>query len=203
MKTITKELQDGLTPKDAHKILVDGNQRFVKNLKAQRNLKQQVFETSNGQFPFAVILSCIDSRVPVELIFDQGIGDVFSVRIAGNIINKDILGSMEYACRVVGAKILIVLGHTNCGAITAACNHVELGNLTPLLNKIKILRNTNRVEANTSKKESIDKVSLQNVQNSIDRIRKESKILNQMEKEGSIEIVGAMYSVLTGNVHFL
>jgi len=203
MKTITKELQAGLTPKDAHKILVEGNHRFVKNLKAQRNLKQQVFETSNGQFPFAVILSCIDSRVPVELIFDQGIGDVFSVRIAGNIINKDILGSMEYACNVVGAKILMVLGHTNCGAITAACNKVELGNLTPLLNKIKISRNVDGVEATTFKKESIDKVSLQNIQNSIHRIRKESKILNRMEEEGAIEIVGAMYSVLTGNVHFL
>jgi len=203
MKTITKELQASLTPKDAHKILVEGNHRFVKNLKAQRNLKQQVFETSNGQFPFAVILSCIDSRVPVELIFDQGIGDVFSVRIAGNIINKDILGSMEYACNVVGAKILMVLGHTNCGAITAACNKVELGNLTPLLNKIKISRNVDGVEATTFKKESIDKVSLQNIQNSIYRIRKESKILNRMEEEGAIEIVGAMYSVLTGNVHFL
>ncbi|HIP32855.1 MAG TPA: carbonic anhydrase, partial [Crocinitomicaceae bacterium] len=122
MKTQTKEIQDNLTPKNAHAILVEGNRRFVKNLKTQRNLQDLVFETSKGQFPFAVIHSCIDSRVPAELVFDQGIGDVFSSRVAGNIINQDVLGSIEYSCKVAGSKIVVVMGHTKCGAVTAACN---------------------------------------------------------------------------------
>ena len=129
MKTQTKITQENLSPKDAHNILVEGNKRFSQNLKAQRNLKDQVFETSKGQYPFAVILSCIDSRVPAELVFDQGIGDIFSVRVAGNIINEDILGSMEYACKVAGSKIVVVMGHTKCGAVTSACKHIELGNI--------------------------------------------------------------------------
>jgi len=137
MKVHTKVTQANLTPQLAHQILVEGNDRFVKNVKAQRNLQQQVLDTSKGQYPFAVILSCIDSRVPAELVFDQGIGDIFSVRVAGNIINEDILGSMEYACKVAGSKIVVVMGHTKCGAVTSACQHVELGNITTLLNKIK------------------------------------------------------------------
>ena len=137
MRTQTKEIQENLTPKSAHEILVKGNERFAENLKAQRNLIDQVFATSKGQYPFAVILSCIDSRVPAELVFDQGIGDIFSVRVAGNVVNEDVLGSMEYACKVAGSKIVVVMGHTKCGAVTAACNNVELGNITPLLNKIK------------------------------------------------------------------
>ena len=149
MNTQTKITQDNLTANDAHTILVEGNNRFVQNLKALRNLKEQVFQTSEGQYPFAVILSCIDSRVPTELVFDQGIGDIFSVRVAGNIINEDVLGSMEYACKVAGSKIVVVMGHTKCGAVTAACNHVELGNITPLLQKIKPA--VVAVEANVSK----------------------------------------------------
>ena len=136
MRTQTKEIQEHLTPADAHRILAEGNKRFVENVKAQRDLKSQVFETSAGQFPFAVILSCIDSRVPAELVFDQGIGDVFSVRVAGNIINEDILGSIEYGCKVAGSKIVVVMGHTKCGAVTSACQRVELGNITELLSKI-------------------------------------------------------------------
>jgi carbonic anhydrase len=137
MKTQIKLTQENLTPKCAHDLLVEGNKRFALNVKAQKNLQEQVFETSQGQYPFAIILSCIDSRAPAELVFDQGIGDIFSVRIAGNIVNDDILGSMEYACKVAGSKIVVVMGHTNCGAVTAACNRVELGNVTTLLNKIK------------------------------------------------------------------
>jgi len=203
MRTLTKELQASITPKDAHKILVEGNQRFVRNLKAQRNLKEQVFATSEGQFPFAVILSCIDSRVPAELVFDQGIGDVFSVRVAGNIINEDVLGSMEYACKVVGSKIVVVMGHSNCGAVTAACNHYELGNVTSLLNKIKpsVLKVSKGKEKLTLPE--IEKVGLLNVTYAIERIRKESPILSSLEKKGDIEIVGAMYSVETGKVTFL
>ena len=128
MKTLTKEMQDSITPKLALEILKEGNKRFVNNLKANRNLLQQANETSNGQHPFAVILSCIDSRTSAELIFDQGLGDVFSVRIAGNIINEDILGSMEFATKVAGSKIIVVLGHTKCGAVKGACDHVEMGN---------------------------------------------------------------------------
>ena len=203
METLTKILQDNISPKEAHTILIDGNTRFIQELKAQRNLKDQVIQTSNGQYPFAVILSCIDSRVPVELVFDQGIGDVFSVRVAGNIVNEDVLGSMEYACKVAGSKIVIVMGHTKCGAVNAACNKVELGNITPLLDKIQPA--VKAVEANTSKMDdtSIEEVAVLNVELSIDRIRKESPILSELEKEGAIDIVGAIYDVSTGQVNFM
>ncbi len=202
MRTQTKEIQDNLTPADAHRILVTGNERFVQNVKAQRNLKSQVIETDHGQFPFAVILSCIDSRVPAEIVFDQGIGDVFSVRVAGNIINEDVLGSMEYACKVAGSKIAVVLGHTKCGAVTAACNHVEMGNITPLLDKIKPALQIVNPENNKMNDDEIEEVSIQNVKLAIERIRKESSILAEMEKNGEIEIVGATYSVSTGQVDF-
>jgi len=203
MKTQTKISQDKITPKDAHTLLIDGNRRFVQDLKAKRNLKDQVIQTSSGQYPFAVILSCIDSRVPVELVFDQGIGDVFSVRVAGNIVNEDVLGSIEYACKVAGSKILVVMGHTKCGAVNAACNKVKLGNITPLLEKIQPA--VIAVEVNGSKMddESIEEVAVLNVELSIDRIKKESSILSDLEKEGTIEIVGAIYDVSNGQVNFL
>src|SRR6187402_3978726 len=137
MRTHSKETQSSLTPDLALQILKDGNKRFLNNLKANRNLLQQVNETSEGQFPFATILSCIDSRTSAELIFDQGLGDIFSIRIAGNIVNTDILGSMEFACKVAGSKLIVVLGHTKCGAVKGACDHVEMGNLTELLSKIQ------------------------------------------------------------------
>src|SRR5665647_541325 len=137
MRTYTKETQDGLTPEHALNILKEGNERFVNNIMAHRNLLQQVNETSAGQFPFAAILSCIDSRTSAELIFDQGLGDILSIRIAGNILNDDILGSMELACKIAGSKLIVVLGHTKCGAIEGACNNIELGHITTLLKKIK------------------------------------------------------------------
>ena len=200
MNTQTKNTQSKLNPKDAHKLLVDGNLRFSQNLKANRNLKDQVKDTSLGQFPFAAILSCIDSRVPAELIFDLGIGDIFSVRIAGNIINEDILGSLEYSCKVSGAKIVVVLGHSNCGAVTAACQNVELGNITNLLNKIKpVIERSNYEFFDTN---AIESVAQDNVHWSIDRIRKESHILAKMEKDGEIEIVGAYYDLTNGLVSF-
>jgi len=202
MKTQTKITQDNLSPKDAHNILAEGNKRFTQNLKAQRNLQDQVFETSKGQYPFAVILSCIDSRVPAELVFDQGIGDIFSVRVAGNIINEDILGSMEYACKVAGSKIVVVMGHTKCGAVTSACKHVELGNITPLLNKIKPAVALIEAKNGEMNAEAIEEVSVANVKISIDRIREESPILAEMERNGEIEVVGAMYDVSSGNVEF-
>jgi len=203
MNTLTKEIQDQITPAKAKEILIEGNKRFVQNIKADRNLKEQVLATSNGQYPFAVVLSCIDSRVPAEIVFDQGIGDIFSTRVAGNIINEDVLGSMEYSCKVAGSKIIVVLGHTKCGAVTAACNNVELGNITSLLEKIKPA--VQIVNPNNTKMDdlSIEKTTIQNVKISIDRIREESPILHEMEKNKEIEIVGAIYSVSTGKVEFL
>lgn len=202
MRTQTKITQENLTPKDAHNILVQGNERFVSNVKAQRDLLRQVTETRVGQFPFAIILSCIDSRVPAELVFDQGIGDIFSVRVAGNVVNQDVLGSMEYACKVAGSKIVVVMGHTKCGAVTSACNNVELGNITALLNKIKPA--VQKVNPNNEKMDdaSIELTTIENVKVSINRIRTDSPILNEMEKNGEIEIVGAVYSVESGKVDF-
>jgi len=203
MKTQTKEIQENLTPKCAHDILVEGNKRFAQNLKAQRNLQDQVFETSKGQYPFAVILSCIDSRAPAELVFDQGIGDIFSVRIAGNIVNEDILGSMEYACKVAGSKIVVVMGHSKCGAVTAACNHVKLGNITALLDKIKPVVADVMVSHEKVTDDAIEQVAHLNIEQSIKQIRQRSAILSDMEQKGEIEIVGAMYDVNTGLVEFI
>ena len=205
MRTHSKETQSHLTPDLALEILKEGNGRFVQNLKANRNLLQQVNDTADGQFPFATILSCIDSRTSAELIFDQGLGDIFSIRIAGNILNEDILGSMEFATKVVGTKIIVVLGHTKCGAIVGACNHVEMGNLTALLNKIKPameaekLTLENRDGSNLS---FVNNVTELNVKLTIDRIRKESEIIADLENEGSIKIIGGVYDVETGLVTF-
>jgi len=200
MNTQTKITQDSLSPQDAFNMLVEGNKRFTENIKAERNLQAQVSETSAGQYPFAIVLSCIDSRVPVELVFDQGIGDVFSARVAGNIINEDVLGSMEYSCKVAGSKLVVVMGHSKCGAVTAACKHVELGNITTLLDKIQPAVNAINEDMSDAK---VEKVAAMNVQLSIERIRKESSILSEMEKNGEIEIVGAMYNVTDGTVTFI
>tara|TARA_B110000091_G_C13706938_1_gene428796 strand:+ start:243 stop:845 length:603 start_codon:yes stop_codon:yes gene_type:complete len=200
MKTHTKEFQGNLTPETALTVLREGNDRFVKNLKTQRNHLDLVEETSSGQYPFAVVLSCIDSRVPAELVFDQGIGDIFSVRVAGNIVNEDILGSIEYGCAVSGSKIVIVLGHTKCGAVTAACKNVELGNITALLSKIKPAIET--VKSSTKKVE-VEAVAIENVRQSIKQIKAKSSILADLEKEAKIKIVGALYNVETGSVSFI
>jgi carbonic anhydrase len=206
MKTLTKDIQASLSPEKALQILKDGNKRFVNNQKADRNLLQQVSETSTGQFPLAVVLSCIDSRTSSELIFDQGMGDIFSARIAGNILNEDILGSMEFACKVAGAKLVLVLGHTRCGAVIGACNQVELGNLTSLLDKIKpalaVESSLPEDQRNGSNREYVQAVTEENVHLTIKRIRQESPILAEMEKEGAIKIVGGMYEVETGAVTF-
>jgi len=203
MQTQTKESQQGLSPQDAYNMLVEGNKRFVQNVKAQRNLLDQVSATSTGQYPFAVVLSCIDSRVPAELVFDQGIGDIFSARVAGNIVNEDMLGSIEYGCKVAGSKIIVVLGHTKCGAVTAACKGVELGNITPLLAKIQPAVNKVRETLPEVNETSIEKTVVVNVEMTMDRMRAESPILAEMEKNGEILIVGAVYSVATGAVEFL
>lgn len=200
MKTHTKEFQQNLTPEQALAVLKEGNDRFVNSLKRQRSLLDLVQETSDGQYPFAAVLSCIDSRVPAEVVFDQGIGDLFSVRIAGNIVNEDILGSIEYACGVAGSKIVVVMGHTKCGAVTAACQKVEMGNITALLSKIKPAIST--VEADKGSAE-VEEVTLANVKHSMEEIRVKSSILSDLEKEGKIKIVGAVYNVENGQIDFL
>ncbi len=205
MRTHSKETQSSLTPQTALDILKEGNERFVKNLKANRNLLQQVNETSTGQFPFATILSCIDSRCSAELIFDQGLGDIFSIRIAGNILNEDILCSMEFATKVVCTKVLVVLGHTKCGAIKGACDHVEMGNLTTLLNKIQpaIFNEKTTIEnRDGSNANFVNNVTTLNVHLTIERIRRESPIIAELEQQEQIKIVGGLYDVETGIVVF-
>ena len=199
---ITKNEQDNLTPQKAHQLLVDGNKRFMENKKLHRDYHSQIDQTSTGQFPFAAILSCIDSRVPVELVFDQGFGDLFSVRVAGNIVNEDVLGSMEYSCKVAGSKIIVVMGHTACGAVNAACQDVQLGNITPLLAKIKPSVDLIKAKYKVLDEDACNAVSDENVKQSINEIREKSPILAEMEKNGEIEIVGASYSVATGKVEF-
>ncbi len=205
--TQQKATQDTMVPAQALELLREGNKRFQSNLKANRNLLEQVNLTRDGQWPFAVILSCIDSRTSAELIFDQGLGDIFSVRIAGNFVNEDILGSMEFSCKVAGAKLVLVLGHTHCGAIKGACDGVELGNLTTMLQKIKPAVKTVkspedpklRTSANS---EFVQQVALNNVLQTVEQIRAKSSVLSDLEEEGSIAIVGAMYDVQSGDVEF-
>jgi carbonic anhydrase len=205
MKTLNKELQSSITPRMALEILQKGNDRFINNLKEDRNLLEQVNATSDGQFPFATILSCIDSRTSAELIFDQGLGDIFSVRIAGNIVNTDILGSMEFACKVAGSKLIIVLGHTKCGAVKGACDHVEMGNLTELLSKIQpaVYQEQSTMSDRTSKNSAfVENVAAINVHRTVKSILERSYILEQMVEGGEIGVVGAMYNVETGKVEF-
>jgi len=205
MKTLTKEMQVSLTPDKAIELLREGNKRFVNNLKVNRNLLQQVNETSGGQYPLAVVLSCIDSRTSAELIFDQGLGDIFSVRIAGNIINEDILGSMEFACKVAGAKALVVLGHSKCGAVKGACDHVEMGNLTNLLSKLQpavYAEKTVTADRSSANDEFVEKVATLNVKMGMHQIHDKSTILNEMILKGEIAIIGGMYNVETGVVDF-
>jgi len=208
MHTHTLETQDRLTPDDALEILKEGNSRFRANLKANRNLLQQVNETSDGQFPFAVVLSCIDSRTSAELIFDQGLGDIFSVRIAGNFLNDDILGSMEFACHVAGAKLVVVLGHSGCGAIKGACDKVELGLLTKMLGKLQpavdaVSKPTDPAKRCSQNAEFVEAVAHENVRRSVKEIAGQSEVLRKMLEQGSIDIVGGMYDVSTGAVTFL
>lgn len=205
MKTLTKEMQAAITPSIALGLLKEGNKRFINNLKVNRNLLQQANETSDGQHPFAVILSCIDSRTSAELIFDQGLGDIFSVRIAGNIINEDILGSMEFGCKVAGSKIIVVLGHTKCGAVRGACDHVEMGNLTALLTKIRPAVDdemTTVENRNSSNAEFVEKVATINVKRTVKSIMERSTILKEMIDKGEIAIIGGTHDISTGAVTF-
>lgn len=198
-------MQAAITPEMALSLLKEGNKRFTNNLKVNRNLLQQANETSDGQHPFAVILSCIDSRTSAELIFDQGLGDIFSVRIAGNIINEDILGSMEFGCKVAGSKIIVVLGHTKCGAVKGACDHVEMGNLTALLSKLQpAVYDEKTVLDNRSSSNSdfVERVASINVKRTVQAIIERSAILKEMIEKGQIGIVGGMHDIASGEVHF-
>jgi len=207
MKAHSRETQAETTPQRALQFLREGNARFMNNLKANRDLLQQANQTRDGQWPFATILSCIDSRTSTELIFDQGLGDVFSIRIAGNIVNTDILGSMEFACHVAGSKLLVVLGHTSCGAIKGACDHVEMGNLTELLAKVQpaiyqertVLDPTQRTSKNSEFVESVTRI---NVRRSVRAVVERSFILEQMVEDGKIGIIGAVHNLETGEVIF-
>lgn len=205
MWTLTKEAQQSLTPQDAINLLKEGNVRFVNNLKINRNLLQQVNETSDGQFPFAVILSCIDSRTSAELIFDQGLGDIFSVRIAGNILNDDILGSMEFACKLAGSKLIAVLGHTKCGAIQGACKKVKLGHLSGLLDKINPaiqLVKQQHPHLRETDVDFTDTVTQFNVDLVIKNILQKSPIIHDLVKQKKVGIIGGIYNADNGQVNF-
>lgn len=206
MRTHTKETQATTTPEDALRYLREGNYRFLNSLKANRNLLQQVNETRDGQFPFATILSCIDSRTSAELIFDQGLGDIFSIRIAGNIINDDILGSMEFACKVAGSKLIVVLGHSKCGAIKGACDNVQLGNLSTLLNKIQpavYFERETKDNRTSSNADFVNNVARNQVKRSVESIVEQSIVLRELIESGKVGLVGAYYNVETGTVEFL
>jgi carbonic anhydrase len=205
VKAHTRETQATMTPEKALAFLKEGNQRFQNNLKANRNLLEQVNDTSEGQWPFAVILSCIDSRVSAELVFDQGLGDIFSVRIAGNFVNEDILGSMEFACKIAGSKLVMVLGHSKCGAIKGVCDNVSMGNLTALMGKLKPALEAVKEPAdnrNSGNPEFVENVAQMNVRMTMGNIKERSSILKSMFDKGEIGIVGGMYDVENGVVTF-
>ncbi|MFT5049371.1 MAG: carbonic anhydrase [Chlamydiales bacterium] len=202
MRTHTKESQDALSASEALEFLREGNERFQANLRANRNTLEQVNETAEGQYPFAVILSCIDSRTSAELIFDQGLGDIFSIRIAGNILNDDILGSMEFACRLAKSKLIVVLGHSGCGAVGGACDDAQLGHLTGLLAKLQPALERVRGAGDLPRAELIQKAAEANVEFVVSEIQSRSSVLSTMIEAGEVGIVGAMYSVQSGVIEF-
>ncbi len=204
MRVLTKSQQEKLTPGEVLKRLKAGNKRFMSNESTVRDHKVQIRKAVRGQYPKAIILSCVDSRVPVEDVFDQGIGDIFVARVAGNVINEDILGSMEYAAKVAGVKLVLVLGHQSCGAVKSAVDDVKLGNITGLLKKIKPAINMTKEKKDRSSKNYsyVAKVCKNNVLHNISRIRKESKVLLDLEKQGKIKITGAVYEMESGKVDF-
>ena len=208
MKTLNKDTQSGMTPDAALERLMEGNQRFRERRMAIRDLTRQVEETSTGQFPSAVVLTCIDSRTPPELLFDQGLGDVFSVRVAGNIINEDVLGSMEFACKLAGSKLVLVLGHTHCGAIKGACDGARLGNLTALVQKLEPVVEKARGawtdgEATSGNPRFVHSVAVDNVAAVIGQINERSDTLRELAESGAIRIVGGVYDVESGGIQLL
>lgn len=207
MRVYTKETQALITPASAIEALKEGNKRFINENSINRDFNAQVKDTATGQFPIATILHCIDSRVSAELIFDQGVGSVFSIRIAGNFVNTDILGSMEFACKLAGTKTILVLGHTACGAVKGACDHVRIGNLTKLIEKIEpaveaVIEPKDTSLRNSKNIDFVNDVAKKNVELTIQNIRKQSEILSDMEASSQISIVGGMYDIATGKVTF-
>lgn len=204
--TQTAETQAGTTTDQAIEMLKAGNARFVAGKPVHRDLHAQVKQTATGQFPFAAVLSCIDSRIPTEIIFDQGIGDIFNARIAGNFVNEDILGSLEFACKLAGSKVIVVMGHTSCGAVKGACDHAKLGNLTQMLDKIMPAVNAVATPPNEDRSSGnidfVNKVAQKNVEMTIEEVKSKSPVLLEMFQNGEIDIVGAMYDVKTGAVAF-
>lgn len=207
MQTQTADSQAALSPAMAVALLKDGNKRFLDGNTLNRNLHQQVADTASGQYPFAAVVSCIDSRIPTEVVFDQGIGDIFNARVAGNFVNEDILGSLEFACKLAGSKVIVVMGHTSCGAVKGACDHAELGNLTQMLDKIMpAVDGTSTAEGearNSSNGDFVNRVAVKNVELTIANLKSMSPVLNEMFENGEIDVVGAMYDVKDGSVSFL
>ncbi|MFN8320663.1 MAG: carbonic anhydrase [Saprospiraceae bacterium] len=206
MKAHTKETQESITPQRALQFLKEGNSRFLNNLKINRNLLEQVNDTRDGQFPFASILSCSDSRTSAELIFDQGLGDIFSVRLAGNVASLYAIGSLEFACKYLGSKIIVVLGHTQCGAVKGACDNFKDGNITQLLEQIVPaveMEQETKENRHSHNADFVHNVMLNNVAFQIRRIYALSPMLAQMKTDGQIDIVGGIYDVATGEVKFM
>lgn len=205
--THTKESQAAVSPTMALELLKDGNKRFLNNESVNRSFDKQIALTSSGQYPFAAIVSCIDSRIPTEIVFDQGIGDIFNARVAGNFVNEDILGSLEFACKLAGSKLIVIMGHTSCGAVKGACDHAKLGNLTGMLDKIAPaldkVPTADGVDRSSKNLDFVNEVAVQNVHLTIDKLKADSPVLNEMIQNGEIEVVGAMYSVKSGEVTFL
>lgn len=205
-QTITKDMQSNMSPDDVLKRLKKGNERFVNGEMKNRNLNEQVKATSKGQYPAAAVLGCVDSRVPPETVFDQGIGDIFSARVAGNFANEDVMGSLEFATKVAGSKLVVVLGHTSCGAVKGSCDNVQAGHISSLVDEIQPSVKAVTPEDKTCSSDNtelVDKIAKHNVKRTIERLRSESDILKELEDNGDIKIVGAMYDVSTGNVTFL
>jgi carbonic anhydrase len=205
--TQTPETQSALSPAASIELLKEGNARFVDGNPIQRDLHAQVKQTATGQYPFAAVVSCIDSRIPTEIIFDQGIGDIFNARVAGNFVNEDILGSLEFACKLAGSKVIVVMGHTSCGAVKGACDHAKLGNLTKMLDRIMPAVNAVSTPDGTDRSSKnldfVNEVAVKNVEFTIENIKSQSSVLNDMYDMGDIDIVGAMYDVKNGSVTFL
>ena len=205
--THTKESQAAVNPGMALQLLKDGNQRFLDKSTISRAYNEQISLTSTGQYPFAAVVSCIDSRIPTEIIFDQGIGDIFNARVAGNFVNEDILGSLEFACKLAGSKLIVIMGHTSCGAVKGACDHAKLGNLTGMLDKIAPaldeVETAEGVDRSSKNLDFVNQVAVQNVHLTIAKLKSDSPVLNDMIEANEISVVGAMYDVTSGKVSFI
>ncbi len=202
----TADSQALLTPSSALDLLKQGNERFLGQQALNIDYLSQVQHTATGQYPFAAIVSCIDSRIPTEIVFDQGVGDIFNARVAGNFVNEDILGSLEFACKLAGSKLIVIMGHTSCGAVKGACDHAKLGNLTQMLDKItpalKAIETPPDTDRSSANSTFVNQVATKNVELTIETLKKQSPVLREMYDNGEIDVVGAMYDVHSGKVTF-